>query len=30
MKKRYEKVYLHDYPTETYYLSQGGVENGLK
>jgi hypothetical protein len=30
MKKKNEKVYLADYPTESYYLAQGGIESGLK
>ncbi len=30
MKKKYEKVYLSDYPSDTFYLSQGGIESGMK
>lgn len=30
MKKKYEKVYLSDYPNDTFYISQGGVESGIK
>jgi hypothetical protein len=30
MKKKYEKVYLHDYPNDTFYLGHGGIEGGVK
>lgn len=30
MKKKGEKVYLKDYPSEAFYLSQGGIESGIK
>jgi hypothetical protein len=30
MKKKYEKVYLNDYPNDTFYLGQGGIESGIK
>ena len=30
MKKKYEKVYLNDYPNQTFYISQGGIESGTK
>jgi hypothetical protein len=30
MKKKYEKVYLNDYPNQIYYLGQGGIESGIK
>jgi len=25
MKKKYEKVYLNDYPNQTFYIAQGGI-----
>ena len=30
MKKKYEKVYLSDYPNDIFYLGQGGIESGIK
>lgn len=30
MKKKYEKVYLSDYPNDTFYLGNGGIESGIK
>jgi len=30
MKKRHEEVYLPDYPKLKYFISQGGIESGLK
>ena len=30
MKKKYEKVYLSDYPNDTFYLGHGGIESGIK
>lgn len=30
MKKRHEEVYLPDYPKLKYFISQGGIETGLK
>ena len=30
MKKKYEKVYLSDYPNDTFYLGHGGIESGLR
>jgi len=30
MKKKHEKVYLNDYPNDTFYIGQGGIESGIK
>lgn len=30
MKKKDEKVYLNDYPNDTFYLAQGGIESGIR
>lgn len=30
MKKRQEEVYLPDYPKLKYFISEGGIETGLK
>jgi hypothetical protein len=30
MKKKYEKVYLNDYPNQTFYIAQGGIESGIR
>lgn len=30
MKKKNEKVYLNDYPNNTFYIGQGGIESGIK
>lgn len=30
MKKKYEKVYLHDYPNQRFFISQGGMESGIR
>jgi hypothetical protein len=30
MKKKYERVYLYDYPNNTFYLGQGGIESGVR
>jgi hypothetical protein len=30
MKKKNEKVYLNDYPNNTFYIGQGGIESGIR
>jgi hypothetical protein len=30
MKKKYEKVYLNDYPNASFFLAQGGIESGVR
>jgi hypothetical protein len=30
MKKKNERVYLSDYPNNTFYIGQGGIESGIK
>ncbi len=30
MKKKYEKVYLNDYPNDIFYLAQGGIDSGIR
>ena len=30
MKKKNERVYLNDYPNQTFYISQGGIESGIR